>query len=1184
MSYCPFKTSVQDVFSSALLLSVFSGFLLLVFFLPSKWVLACIRKTKIFRACSLPAKSRETSSLYCIFIFLELSYVRMASLPSEDELRSLFTSFMHKDTSAFQRAAFDNLLAVWIPNLLHQFLTIETEYPSESGNVYTFALQHVRVIRDQPLEKCMQFNLRYGCLVLGDLVLTRRRCGVTAETAEEVVARAPCTTLLSFPLLTGPTLLSYPAQDCSYSYPRCFVVNGKLRTIPCTLASAFDTPLLYTTKDRYILEFRSSHPDKLFRSSSTLEFSVAQRGARSLEVKMPFQKVRLDVGVLALALNCSVQRFASLVRACAASRYDAFLFEPFEMAMAQEAAKYPTSVEAQGAISKLAGSAALSTGEHILRNEVFPHLRDEDESKEQAQKCAVLASVACTLVLYSADAFQEPYRTRSDIASHTLLTGAEHLGSLLRLALIDQRSQVLKMLRRTLNDSNRVPLEQLELDKLYNETRVSNRIWRALATGQWSARRSGVSHQLNTTNSWAFRAQDRRVSSTLNPEGTHYDTRAVKDDQYGVLCAANGAAGEITGLNNELACTASATPYVVSAAQRHFARLVVRQLEDRQCFVALADFCSNPFPLAPPSALLLCPEAKPLGVCRDALACVEIVRALRRTLRVSPFAGVAYERAFATVALLHSPGLLTRPLAIYPVPPTRVFSDFQSALRARCVEYVCKREEVSLCQILVAPRYAAPDGEYTHVEVAEAAFLGNIAASVPFVTSQQAPRLNYWCNQIKQAIACEPLLAETNAPSSKHLYYCHRPLSTSLVGATQPLEGLFTPLVVAILTQSPQGQEDGMIIKRESIQYGAALASAHKSFTSEAIPNTATFGYAQNAAHKSTARYAKVDAELGIPRKRECMQEGDVVIAKSLKRARTGDLPARCVDASSVVKPRDRGVVTHSQLKTTPSGSLVRVTLQSELPLNAGDKISTQHSQKGIVARIEDGADMPFSASGVTPDLVLSSKGVLSRRTQATLLEILVGKGVALTGDLELSVDDQRFGDNVVRTARKIGEFLKLHGFASDGAEQMYDGKTGLPIRGRVFVGVGNVVRLSHIASTKLHARNYGPVNKITRQPTTGRSHGGGLRLSHMELNVLTSMGASKTLQERTKDLSDSFKLIVCSMCKRPIDLANNSIRYYYCGRCRTNEYARTLHVTFAFHKLILELASTQVDVLLEMD
>jgi DNA-directed RNA polymerase beta subunit len=1094
------------------------------------------------------------------------------SAPSELELRTLFTSYMYKDTGDFQRQAYDDLLSEWVPELLRTHLRIDTDYGSETFGI---RVENVLAARDQPLHRCLQYNLRYGCIFSGDLILLRGAREVT---------RVPRMVLLSFPLLTGRTCLS--PLDGQYQYPRCFVVNGKLRTIPCTLASASDEPLLYSTRERSVLEVRSLHLDKLFRSTSTLEFSVPHRGARCVEVKIPFQKVRLDVGVLALALGCEPGQFVKLVRAAAGDRYDAFTFEPFELALTRAAADCATGDAARSAVSKLAGSSTLSTGEHIVHNEVFPHARDEnDPDLQSVMKSVVLANVTATLILYASELLERPFRSRSDISSHTLVTGAEHLGALVRLALIEQRNQLLKMLRRTLNETTDLnTLGSFHLPKLYNETRLSNRVWRALATGQWSLRRSGVSHQLNATNLWAVKAQDRRVSSTLNPEGTHYDTRSVKDDQYGTLCAANGSGGETTGLTNELACTATATPHVGAVAQRYFARLVTAALGD--LFVPLPRFYAAPFALQsaahPHAAFLLCPAARPLGVCLDARAAVAAVRELRRSFTVSPFAGVAYERAFATVALLHRGGLLVRPLVVLraaggqPMPPT-----FDAALRAGAVEYVSKREEISLCTIAVAPRYleSADPQAYSHLELTEAAFLGIVAATVPFVTSQQGPRLSYWCNQIKQTVGCEPARAATNAPATKSLWYCHRPLVRSLVGSTQPLEGLFTPLVVAILAQSDQGQEDGMIVKRQAIQYGACAASAQRAFTSEALPHNSAFGYQPDATHTSTARYAHLHPKLGVPPRRTRLRENDVVIAKTVKRARAGDLPTRYLDASTTIKAREQGVVSEACVKHTPTGTLVRVTVDEAIPLGPGDKISTQHSQKGIVARVEDAEDLPFSADGTIPDLVISAQSLVSRRTQATLLEILTGKATALSADWDATLDDQKFGTNVRRHARAMGDLLRAHGFASDGAERLYDGRTGLPIAGRVFMGVGHTARLTHVAAAKVHARDTGPLNKTTRQATCGRRNGGGLRVSHMELNALVAHGASAVLTERTKTLSDPFLLHVCNRCQLPVDSAHTALGYYFCDRCATHEHVRRVDVAFNFHKLTQELLATHIDV-----
>lgn len=73
-----------------------------------------------------------------------------------------------------------------------------------------------------------------------------------------------------------------------------------------------------------------------------------------------------------------------------------------------------------------------------------------------------------------------------------------------------------------------------------------------------------------------------------------------------------------------------------------------------------------------------------------------------------------------------------------------------------------------------------------------------------------------------------------------------------------------------------------------------------------------------------------------------------------------------------------------------------------------------------------------------------------------------------------------------------------------------------------------------------MYARSRGPVTGITRQPTHGRSRKGGLRfgemerdciISHGNIHILIIIGTAKFLKERTYDVSDAFRVHVCSKC-----------------------------------------------------
>lgn len=95
-----------------------------------------------------------------------------------------------------------------------------------------------------------------------------------------------------------------------------------------------------------------------------------------------------------------------------------------------------------------------------------------------------------------------------------------------------------------------------------------------------------------------------------------------------------------------------------------------------------------------------------------------------------------------------------------------------------------------------------------------------------------------------------------------------------------------------------------------------------------------------------------------------------------------------------------------------------------------------------------------------------------------------------------------------------------------------------------------------------MYARSRGPVTGITRQPTHGRSRKGGLRFGEMERDCIIShgillkyfVGTAKFLKERTYDVSDAFRVHVCSKCGL-FAVANLENQEFYCNICKnTNQ------------------------------
>ena len=109
---------------------------------------------------------------------------------------------------------------------------------------------------------------------------------------------------------------------------------------------------------------------------------------------------------------------------------------------------------------------------------------------------------------------------------------------------------------------------------------------------------------------------------------------------------------------------------------------------------------------------------------------------------------------------------------------------------------------------------------------------------------------------------------------------------------------------------------------------------------------------------------------------KQALENRDIIIAKmsSIKDARN--------DQCSVIKYKDKSVIFRTKEETyvdknviTKNGdgySLCKVRLRTIRKPVIGDKFSSRHGQKGTIGNIIPECDMPFTESGVRPDIIIN--------------------------------------------------------------------------------------------------------------------------------------------------------------------------------------------------------------------
>jgi DNA-directed RNA polymerase subunit B' len=498
-------------------------------------------------------------------------------------------------------------------------------------------------------------------------------------------------------------------------------------------------------------------------------------------------------------------------------------------------------------------------------------------------------------------------------------------------------------------------------------------------------------------------------------------------------------------------------------------------------------------------------------------------------------------------------------------------------VRQGVVEYLDAGEEENA---LVAYDETQLTEEHTHMEITPGSISGIATALVPFGNFNQSSRLIIGSKNQKQSLGFYAANYHIRLDMDTNLlHYPQFPLvKTKLHDVTDYDEHpAGQNMVVAIMCYDGYNMEDGVILNKSSVERGLARSTYFRPVSAEelrysgglidevSIPDKEVKGY------RSEADYKFLEGD-GIIYPEAKVSDGDVVIGRTspprfLSSLDEYNLSAAIRRESSVsLKHGEKGVADFVIITENEEGNkLVQVRLREERIPEIGDKFTSRHGQKGVTGILVPVQDIPFSANGITPDLIFTPHGISSRMTISHLLELVGGKVGALSG---------RFVDGTLFEAESElnmrAELLDL-GFKEDGTETFYDGRTGKQMLAKIYVGNMYYLRLRHLVANKMQSRARGPIQLLTRQPTEGKAKEGGLRLGEMEKDVFIAHGASLLLKERFD--SDKTNLPVCEKCGL-VAVEDQYKNRKYCLMCGEDVNINYVEMSYAFKLLLDEIRS----------
>jgi len=914
-------------------------------------------------------------------------------LKKDDIWNVIDTYFKTKGLVKHQIESFDEFLNIKINKIISDSPPIEIKYnlSDKSYILHTINFKNTYTTKPQVIERDNTVtpltpnesrlrNLTYESTLFVNVDYKQEK--VTDNKAEVLSFKSEVVNLCNIPIMVGSSYCItngmskkglVELEECEYDQGGYFIVNGNEKVLVAQERMATNNVYVFLNKtNNYVAEIRSVQEGEVKSANQILIKYVKPSKKNNIvnenvfRVCLPYVKKEIPLIVLFKALGIvDNEIIKSMIDTDNIDLLEPSLEEGLIINSMEQAREYIGKRATYNLDSKEKRTEFVTK---LLSKDILSHIEITDNFNKKALFIGYMVNKLILTIKGKRELDDRDHwgNKRVDLSSNLL-------GSLFRASF----SRVLKEFK-IVAEKHILLGKHISLNSDINKNMITRDIKYALSTGNWTVNKqkitkTGVSQVLSRLSYLSTLSHLRRIVAPIAKDGKSAKPRQLHNTSYGIVCPAETPEGHACGIVKNMAFTCHISlAFQADMVESLLYDLGVTDKGNYRVFL----------------------NGKMLGFIENENGLVDTLRECRRSGKINYDVSIILSKRMREVIINTDGGRCCRPLLVVKdnklvLQREDLNKEWKTLIEEGKIEYLdvneCENSLIAMDVDILNSKTFDLGQQYTHCELHPSMMMSVCSGIIPYPDHNQAPRNCYQSSMSKQAMGIYATNFDTRMDTmAQCLFYPQKrlvePKTSKYVNFPDIPAGINA--IVAIMCHTGFNQEDSLIVNKASIERGLFRSVSYKTYKDEekkkndnvvekfCKPDPATVMGVR------PERFSHI-GEDGLPKIGSRLNGGDVLIGKTVEI--TGVEGEKLLskythkDISHTMKGSDSGTVDKVMVTSNLDGeTFVKVRTRSIRIPEMGDKLASTHGQKGTIGMVLPQEDMPFTAQGISPDIIIN--------------------------------------------------------------------------------------------------------------------------------------------------------------------------------------------------------------------